>query len=182
MVLKLNSAFLQTNYGANIVVIDWGKLSTPTGPTPYIYYNLAAANVPPVANRTAEFIVFLKRIEALNSTADVQIIGFSLGAHVAGLAGKIVNSTLKTPLARVTGLDPASPAFQTNPPSKRLDKTDATFVDVYHTNQGVKGIIGLLGHVDFFPNGGGPFQPGCSNLTNFNDIFTGKTFTFSRNR
>jgi hypothetical protein len=157
-----------------VVAVDWGNLSTPTGPTPYLYYNLAAANVPPVANRTANFIHFLKEIKAVASNAQIQIIGFSLGAHVAGITGKLVNSTSGESLGRITGLDPASPAYQTNPPEERLHKSDATFVDVYHTNQGMKGYLGLLGHVDFFPNGGGPLQPGCSNVTDITDVLTGK--------
>ena len=50
----------------------------------------------------------------------------------------------------------------------RLDHTDATFVDVIHTDcKGFyKGGLGMeqpVGHVDFYPNGG-KYQPGCSLL------------------
>ena len=62
--------------------------------------------------------------------------------------------------------------------SKRIQPSDAEFVDIIHTNGNIdqKGSIkgaltepdtyGLgffepLGHVDFYPNGGGPFQDGC---------------------
>lgn len=34
----------------------------------------------------------------------------------------------------ITGLDPAQPYFQGTPPEVRLDKTDAEFVDVIHTD------------------------------------------------
>ena len=34
----------------------------------------------------------------------------------------------------MTGLDPAGPAFDGNPKEKRLDKSDAAFVDIIHTN------------------------------------------------
>lgn len=44
----------------------------------------------------------------------------------------------------------------------RLDPGDAEFVDVIHSNKGVFGYKYPCGHVDFWPNGGGPFQPGCS--------------------
>lgn len=37
-------------------------------------------------------------------------------------------------LGRITGLDPAEPFFQYMPASVRLDPTDATFVDVIHTD------------------------------------------------
>lgn len=42
-----------------------------------------------------------------------------------------------------------------------LTTTDAEFVDVIHTDGGVFGFPVALGHVDFFPNGGFPLQPGC---------------------
>jgi len=111
----------------------------------------------------------------VTNPASVQIIGFSLGAHVAGMAGQGVNTTVGKPIGRITGLDPAAPGFHANPEESKLDSSDASFVDVYHTNQGLKGYPGLLGHVDFFPNGGGPFQPGCSNISDFSDVFTGKS-------
>ena len=34
------------------------------------------------------------------------------------------------------GLDPAGPLFYTKPPELRIDKTDALFVDILHTNSG----------------------------------------------
>jgi hypothetical protein len=41
-----------------------------------------------------------------------------------------------------------------------LDKSDALFVDVLHTNAGMKGKYLPLGHVDFYANNGA-LQPGC---------------------
>lgn len=43
----------------------------------------------------------------------------------------------------------------------RLNAADADFVDIVHTNGHLYGSPGPMGHVDFFPNGGGPYQPGC---------------------
>ena len=67
------------------------------------------------------------------------------------------------------GLDPASPLFRSNrllDPERKLDKSDAEFVDVIHTDGSPVwtdgfGLLQPLGHVDFFPNGGRE-QPGCS--------------------
>ena len=66
----------------------------------------------------------------------------------------------------LSGLDPASLFFITVPTSFRLDKSDAQYVDVIHTNAGIQGTIRASGHTDFWPNGGG-IQPGCpvSDLT-----------------
>jgi len=59
------------------------------------------------------------------------------------------------------GLDPASPLFNKYFASNEvLDKSDALFVDVIHTNIAFKGKISPLGHVDFYANNG-VFQPGC---------------------
>ncbi|PZC85279.1 hypothetical protein B5X24_HaOG200530 [Helicoverpa armigera] len=66
------------------------------------------------------------------------------------------------------GLDPAGPLFEFQDPRARLDRSDAKFVDVIHSNGETLILGGLgaaqpLGHVDFYPNGG-RVQHGCSNL------------------
>ena len=71
-------------------------------------------------------------------------------------------------LSRITGLDPAGPLFEGYTSNVRLDKTDADFVDVIHSNGDSLIIGGLgawepIGHVDFYPNGG-KAQRGCQNL------------------
>ena len=58
------------------------------------------------------------------------------------------------------GLDPARFAFTDAPPDARLDKSDARFVDVIHTDIGKWGLEQPVGHVDFYPNGGAS-QAGC---------------------
>ncbi len=60
------------------------------------------------------------------------------------------------------GLDPAEEDFLDSDTQDRLDVTDASFVDIIHTDLSFTAI----GHVDFFPNGGAEFpQPGCINTT-----------------
>ncbi|GAB0192002.1 pancreatic lipase-related protein 2 [Grus japonensis] len=95
------------------------------------------------------------------SPADVHIIGHSLGAHVAGEAGR-----RQPGIGRITGLDPAQPYFQGTPVGVRLDKSDAEFVDVIHTDSAPTipylgfGMSTAIGHLDFYPNGGEQ-MPGC---------------------
>jgi len=44
-----------------------------------------------------------------------------------------------------------------------LDASDASFVDILHTNQGGAGFLGIMGHVDHYANGAAPIQiqPQC---------------------
>ena len=92
-------------------------------------------------------------------------IGHSLGAHVCSNAGKFLKSEFSLTMGRITGMDPAGPAFQKTTKAVRLDSSDAKFVDVIHTNggdedQGFLGMSYSVGHADFYPNGG-VHQPGC---------------------
>lgn len=63
-------------------------------------------------------------------------------------------------IPRITGLDPAFPLYFGGR-SFHLSSGDATFVDVIHTNAGILGYPTPIGDVDFYPNGGKLFQPGC---------------------
>ncbi|XP_039961100.1 pancreatic triacylglycerol lipase-like [Bactrocera neohumeralis] len=97
----------------------------------------------------------------------IHLIGHSLGAHIMGYAG----SYARHRVGRITGLDPARPAFENCiGPENHLDATDAEFVDVIHSCAGVLGFQKPIGSVDFYPNGGRAPQPGCSELAK---IFTG---------
>lgn len=59
------------------------------------------------------------------------------------------------------GLDPALPLFATTNRNRKLDASDAKFVDVIHSNAGVLGKIEPSGHLDFYLNGG-QLQPACN--------------------
>lgn len=62
----------------------------------------------------------------------LHLVGHSLGAQAAGVAG----NTARIRPGRITGLDPALPLFQTLPLTLRLDRSDADFVDIIHTDSG----------------------------------------------
>lgn len=118
-----------------------------------------------------------------SKNGDFHLIGFSLGAHVAGFAGSelrnvsritgLFRKTLESKDSKFnwecfTGLDPAGPLFENYDPRVRLDSTDADLVDVIHSNgekiyMGGLGAWAPMGDIDFYPNGG-RMQKGCTNL------------------
>ena len=71
------------------------------------YYALAANNVNIVGNRVAEMIIFLIQSKWIPGPGEIHLIGFSLGAHVSGIAAQQVLQNTSIPINRITGLDPA---------------------------------------------------------------------------
>ncbi|KAL7017373.1 hypothetical protein ACKWTF_010343 [Chironomus riparius] len=146
---KVSTEFLIKD-DVNIFRVDWST-SAQT-----INYLTAARRVPGVGKVLGEFIDFLNANSAVDLNT-VTIIGFSLGAHVAGFAGKNVQ---RGKVRAIIGLDPAGPLFNSKDAEGRLDYSDASYVEVIHTNMGMTGMDKLIGHTDFIANGG-THQPGC---------------------
>ena len=122
-------------------------------------YTQATANTQIVGVEMAKLIKSLCQ-NTMTSPADFHLIGHSLGAHISGYAGQLVPG-----LGRITGLDPAGPYFENTDPVVRLDPTDAQFVEAIHTDgtstiQLGLGLLQVVGHVDYYPNGGYN-QPNC---------------------
>ncbi|CAG4948942.1 unnamed protein product [Colias eurytheme] len=140
---------LLTNEDVNVIVVDWSQYSLQS-------YSNAVSAVPSVGTSLAEVIEQL--VQANIATLDtIHMVGFDLGAHVVGYAGR----SLGGEVARITGLDPAGNQWGSN--SQRLNKADAKYVEVIHSDTGgmfPNGIGTPLGHADFYPNGGDS-QPGC---------------------
>ncbi|XP_073950837.1 lipase member H-like [Choristoneura fumiferana] len=102
---------------------------------------------------------FLKSFHKQGYKIDtIQLIGFSLGAHVVGITGKLVQKGLNKKLSRITALDPAKPCIAE---SFRLSKNDGKFVQVIHTSAGVLGLENPLGDLDVYVNGVDVKQPEC---------------------
>lgn len=106
--------------------------------------------------------------------SDLIVVGHSLGAHAAGIAGKNVHCG-KIPI--IVGLDPAQPLFTKSNTDRRLDSTDADYVQVIHTTGGTISISYPCGHADFYPNSGTD-QPGCDDKILG---FVGKFHTHKKN-
>ncbi|XP_050564213.1 lipase member I isoform X1 [Cygnus atratus] len=132
----------------NLIIVDWNRGATT------VIYTTAVENCRKVAETLKNYVDQMLADGA--SLDSMHMIGVSLGAHIAGFVGHKYDGKL----GRITGLDPAGPSFTREPPEGRLDRTDAKFVDVIHTDSDVLGFKKPLGTIDFYPNGGMD-QPGC---------------------
>ncbi|KAJ8664482.1 hypothetical protein QAD02_006144 [Eretmocerus hayati] len=154
----------------NVLVVDWERGS--------FTWNYLSASI---ATRIvgAEIAELLHRIELKVLTSEqtdpkewgpLHLIGHSLGSHICAHAAYLVDEMnrsyiTKWTVNRITALDPAQPCFINADSALRLDKNDAQFVDVIHTNGKMLMQLGLglpdpTGHMDFYPNGG-QVQVGC---------------------
>ncbi|KAG5683706.1 hypothetical protein PVAND_012972 [Polypedilum vanderplanki] len=92
---------------------------------------------------------------------NIHVMGHSLGAHIAGSAGKTFQRETDKLLPRITGFDPAKPCFGEGETLQGLGRGDAEFVDVIHSDAGGLGKPEAIGDADFFPNGIVILMPGC---------------------
>lgn len=91
------------------------------------------------------------------------IVGHSLGGQMSGVIGRSVykKSRGETQIERISALDPAFPGFYPSLGTAAVNKKDAKFVDIIHTDAWLYGMPSSTGHVDFWPNSGKTLQPGC---------------------
>ena len=94
---------LKANVPYNILVVDWGALSTANAKSRRsFYYTSAVGNFVTVGTRVGDFIGWLKRNKVLD-LKKAHVIGHSLGAHTSGVVGDTVKKALGQPLPRITG-------------------------------------------------------------------------------
>uniref|UniRef100_A0A1B0D0W3 Uncharacterized protein n=1 Tax=Phlebotomus papatasi TaxID=29031 RepID=A0A1B0D0W3_PHLPP len=134
----------------NVFVVDWGLGANAN-------YVTSRNRVGAVGAALARFIIFLHQQTGM-TFGSVTVVGHSLGAHIAGLAGKNTQGTGR--LGVIVGLDAALPLFSVDQPAQRLHNSDADYVESIHTNAGLLGFDQPLGDASFYPNFGRS-QPGC---------------------
>ncbi|XP_050671086.1 pancreatic lipase-related protein 2-like [Leptidea sinapis] len=131
----------------NVIVVDWRRAAMGT-------YTTSVWSVPGIGQHLGWFLQFLFNNFGGNWN-NLHLIGFSLGAHVIGNAGRTIGGRA----GRLTGLDPAGPQWGRN--SNAINRNDGVYVENIHTDGGLLGIFDPVGDVDFYPNGGRNRQPGC---------------------
>ncbi|KAL1117624.1 hypothetical protein AAG570_003939, partial [Ranatra chinensis] len=145
----------------NIIVADWSV---------YSLNGLYTSVLKSVPLASADIANLVDALVAANVTTKrkVHIVGYDVGAHVAGSAG----SYMDPKPGRITGLDAYAAGYGNGGLDNWLDKNDAVFVDTIHTCGG--GYLGLdveYGHVDFYPNKGLPPQPTCQDAATSGNHF-----------
>ncbi|CAH1639576.1 unnamed protein product [Spodoptera littoralis] len=140
----LTEAFLQDD-DVNVIVLDWSRLANRG-------YTTAKRGTSEVGRGLGRFVNWLAELGL--SYERVHLVGFSLGGHLVGNAGRETGSRVK----RITALDAAAPLWGTD--RSRLARTDGLYVEVMHTETTVLGWGDPLGDADFYPNGGSN-MPGC---------------------
>ncbi|XP_030022456.2 endothelial lipase [Manduca sexta] len=146
----ITEAYL-TVQDANVIVVDWRVLADSS-------YVTAVKGAPIVGYFLGHFLNWFIRVGGGNWD-NVHLVGFSLGAHIAGKAGRV---TRRRP-RRITGLDPAGPLWSDE--AKGINKKSGQYVEVIHTDGDRLGIFNPIGNADFYPNGGRNPQPGCESST-----------------
>ena len=121
-------------------------------------YTWSAFNTEEIGRQVA--LALEKLIEKV-PVENIHLIGHSLGAHIVGYAGRYFNEITGQTIPRITGLDPANPCFNEGESLSGLQRGDAAFIDIIHTNPGVLGKSDPIGDVDFFVEGLDPIKPGC---------------------
>ncbi|XP_026319648.1 lipase member H-like [Hyposmocoma kahamanoa] len=144
MNILLTRAFLEDN-DVNVIVLDWSRLANRN-------YVTAKNGVPAVGRGLGQFISWLVSLGA--SYDKMHLVGFSLGGHLVGSAGRETGSLVR----RITALDPAGPLWGRD--RDRIVETDGQYVEVMHTNTAMYGFSDPCGDADFYPNGGSS-MPGC---------------------
>jgi len=143
-----------------VILVNWTKVAK-------LPYATSYCHIPAIAQYVAKALCHLKRQVNID-LEKVHIVAHSMGVHIAGWVGKYITTKCMGRIGRITALDPSGPIFGTLPENRRLDKTDALFVDVIHTDGEKFGSTNKHGHSDFYPNCG-LLQPGCPTLKEVND-------------
>lgn len=157
---KLIEAYLQ-RYDANIIMVDWSEYA-------WKFYPVSVCLLPKVAHIVGNFLCSLSRQQRIRLSS-MHLVGHSLGGQMSGLIGQHTQEYCGVSIGRITALDPAGPLFQGRDQDERLDKSDALFVDVMHTNQLELGYYGDCGDADFYVNCG-ILQPGCEDIPTHEDF------------
>ncbi|XP_017050446.1 phospholipase A1 [Drosophila ficusphila] len=144
----------------NVIVADWSASSAN------INYFSVVNLIETFGAQLAQFARDLNRQFGADFDS-MYFIGHSLGAQIAGSAGKRLKpSQVNT----IFALDPAGPKFRHRSAEFRIDPTDAKFVESMHTSANF-GFRRPTGSATFYPNYGAYqrscYYLGCSHIRSY---------------
>ncbi|EDW63711.1 phospholipase A1 [Drosophila virilis] len=141
----------------NVIVTDWSASSAN------INYFSVVQLIEEFGAQLAQFTRDLHRQFHANYD-DMYLVGHSLGAQIAGAAGKRLKPEQYN---TIFALDPAGPKFRHRSAQFRIDPSDAKYVESMHTS-GNFGFLKPTGSATFYPNYGlyqrNCFYLGCSHI------------------
>ncbi|XP_055838370.1 phospholipase A1-like [Episyrphus balteatus] len=127
----------------NVIIVDWSVISST------LNYFRVVKLIENFGRIVANFANHLHSTLGVDYD-DIYLIGHSLGAQIAGSAGKQIRPAQ---FNTIFALDPAGPAFRFKGMDCRIDPTDAKYVESIQTSVNL-GQIQPMGHASFFPNKG----------------------------
>ncbi|XP_031628396.1 hepatic triacylglycerol lipase-like [Contarinia nasturtii] len=125
-------------------------------------YTWSAFNTEEIGKVISESLEYLVRTYPVQK---IHLIGHSLGAHIAGSAGRNFYYKTGKLIPRITALDAANPCFNSGENLTGIQRGDAEFVVAIHSNNGGLGKKDPYGDADFYPNGVQPLPPGCYSMS-----------------
>ncbi|KAG4070016.1 hypothetical protein HA402_013676 [Bradysia odoriphaga] len=154
----------------NFCGVDWRELASDK------YDDASQEHIKKIGGQLAAFITQLHDLGV--ELDNISIAGHSLGAHIAGFAGRTIYERYNQLIGTIYALDPAGPGFTSlflilDRSDYILSKADASYVQVLHTAIGTYGTSQYLGHADYYVNNG-KVQKAC-----LDDLFTFKALLFS---
>ncbi|EDV33290.2 uncharacterized protein Dana_GF23710 [Drosophila ananassae] len=144
----------------NVIVADWSASSAN------INYFSVVTLIETFGAQLAQFVRSLHR-EFDADFDSIYLIGHSLGAQIAGSAGKRLKPDQ---VNTIFALDPAGPKFRHRTAEFRIDPTDAKYVESMHTSANF-GFRRPTGSATFYPNYGAYqrscYYLGCSHIRSY---------------
>ncbi|XP_017859308.1 PREDICTED: phospholipase A1 [Drosophila arizonae] len=141
----------------NVIVTDWSASSANIN-----YFSVVKL----IEEMGAQLVQFTRELHRQLHARydDIYLIGHSLGAQIAGAAGKYLKPEQYN---TIFALDPAGPKFRHRSAQFRIDASDAKYVESIHTS-GNFGFLKPTGSATFYPNYGlyqrNCFYLGCSHI------------------
>ncbi|XP_073822216.1 phospholipase A1-like [Musca autumnalis] len=154
--LDVKNAYLKRG-DYNVIVADWSAIAAN------INYFGVVRLIETFGGHLARFTKHLYEKGRVNYN-DMYLIGHSLGAQIAGAAGK---KSWPHRYNTIFALDPAGPKFRRRSTEFRINPTDAKYVESIQTSKNL-GFMEPTGNATFYPNYGKYqrkcFYVGCSHI------------------